>query len=253
MKYLAFDIEIVKEIPEGEDWKEHRPLGISCAATIRTDDTSPIHWYSGQRIKTPLNRPMNTRELRSLISYLFEQSRNGFNILTWNGLGFDFQVLAEESGDFPACSEIAYNHIDMMFHFLCKKGYPLGLQAASLGMGLTGKMEGFHGELAPPMWTNNNERLIELGQPEFAKLSKTEKRDLVILYVGQDVMTTLDLAQIVDKKKHIAWTSRSGKPQSVAFPNGWYPVNKAIKIKTPNTSWRDNPLKREDLLEWTQK
>jgi hypothetical protein len=32
MKYLAFDLEIAREILEGEtDWKAHRPLGITCA------------------------------------------------------------------------------------------------------------------------------------------------------------------------------------------------------------------------------
>lgn len=42
--YLAWDIEIAKTIPDGEtDWKTHRPLGISCAATIET-------WQAGQSI-----------------------------------------------------------------------------------------------------------------------------------------------------------------------------------------------------------
>jgi hypothetical protein len=37
-RYLAFDIETAKLIPENEpDWKSHRPLGISCAATLLAD------------------------------------------------------------------------------------------------------------------------------------------------------------------------------------------------------------------------
>lgn len=33
-KYLAFDIEISKPIPDdATDWEQYRPLGISCAAT----------------------------------------------------------------------------------------------------------------------------------------------------------------------------------------------------------------------------
>lgn len=36
MKYLAFDIEVAKETPEdAPDWKQYRPLGITCAATCK--------------------------------------------------------------------------------------------------------------------------------------------------------------------------------------------------------------------------
>ena len=38
MKYLAFDIEILRPIPDGAgDWKSFRPLGISCAGTLTSD------------------------------------------------------------------------------------------------------------------------------------------------------------------------------------------------------------------------
>lgn len=34
-RYMVFDLEIAKEIPEGtKDWSALRPLGISCAATL---------------------------------------------------------------------------------------------------------------------------------------------------------------------------------------------------------------------------
>lgn len=47
MKYLAFDIEIFKPIPkDAPDWKQHRPLGISCAPdpadSILTHIDAPI-------------------------------------------------------------------------------------------------------------------------------------------------------------------------------------------------------------------
>ena len=37
-KYMAFDLEIAREIPEGGDWQANSPLGISCAG-IRAGDT----------------------------------------------------------------------------------------------------------------------------------------------------------------------------------------------------------------------
>ena len=45
-KYLAFDIEIAKPLVGGDDWKAQRPLGISCAATLRSDQEEPTLWYS---------------------------------------------------------------------------------------------------------------------------------------------------------------------------------------------------------------
>ena len=47
-KYLAFDIEIAKPLPEGiDDWKSVRPLGISCAATHSDDGaTTTFHGIS---------------------------------------------------------------------------------------------------------------------------------------------------------------------------------------------------------------
>ena len=45
-KYLAFDIETAKVVPENEtNWKSHRPLGISCAATLLADSNELVLWH----------------------------------------------------------------------------------------------------------------------------------------------------------------------------------------------------------------
>ena len=36
-KYLALDLETAKITDDASDWKLHRPLGISCAATLLSD------------------------------------------------------------------------------------------------------------------------------------------------------------------------------------------------------------------------
>lgn len=248
MKYLAFDIEIIKEIPEGEDWKKHRPLGISCAATLRSGDISPVRWYSQGGYTQ--GKPMKQVDLLKLVDYMEDQRALGFIPLTWNGLGFDFDVLAEESGDSETSADLAFNHIDMMFHFLCVKGYPLGLNTAAEGLGLSGKTEGMKGDLAPPMWTGDNERLAEMGRPDLARMDDLGKRALILDYVSQDVVTTLEVAETVDKRKHLPWTSMKGRANSAAFPDGWLTVKQAKELPEPDTNWMTNPLKREDLLEW---
>ena len=97
-QYLAFDIETAKVVP-GEDfnWRPHRPLGISCAATLASDSDEPLLWYG----KTPDGSPekqMSQQDAQGLVQYLSKMVADGFRILTWNGLGFDFDILAEESG-----------------------------------------------------------------------------------------------------------------------------------------------------------
>ena len=43
-------------------------------------------------------RPAEPRGIRRLVRYLEDQVGQGFTLLTWNGLGFDLDVLQEESG-----------------------------------------------------------------------------------------------------------------------------------------------------------
>jgi hypothetical protein len=53
-RYLAFDIETAKNVP-GEDfnWRPHRPLGISCAATLASGEAQPRVWHSKTKQGTP--------------------------------------------------------------------------------------------------------------------------------------------------------------------------------------------------------
>ena len=153
MNLLAFDLETARLTPDGEDWHAHRPLGISCYA---------LAWRNEGAIKTVVGHAqdgagspqpqMSRAECRSLVEELADKVSQGYTLLTWNGLGFDFNVLAEEAGMHSACCELARAHVDMMFHFFCLQGYPLGLDTAAKGMGLAGKVEGMDGAQAPILW-----------------------------------------------------------------------------------------------------
>ena len=231
MKCLAFDLEIFKSIPDGEtDWKQHRPLGISCAATLLSDEPSPRLWHAADK-----SRPMNQAEVGALVQYLIERSTHlfdGYNIITWNGLSFDFDVLAEESGMFAECAELAMNHIDMMFHFFCLKGFPLGLDACAKGCGLSGKTEGMSGAKAPELW-------------------QAGEYDKVLEYVGQDVITTLHVAQTVARQKGFDWTAKSGRRNNIRI-NQWVTVGDALTLPEPDTSWMSQPWPRSKFVAWLQ-
>lgn len=232
-KLIAFDIEIAKNFPDGEqDWKRYRPLGISCAATIVAGEAATL-WY-GKTSDGGYAQQMSRAETQELVNYLQDQAAIGGTILTWNGLGFDFDILAEESGMKPACAQLALQHIDMMFHVFCLKGFPLGLDKAALGMGLAGKTPGITGDMAPKMW--------QAGQYQ-----------QVLEYVEQDVQTVIDLWFAVDGLRQLKWTSNRGYPQRLPLPNGWVTVERALSLPTPDTSWMSNPWPRSRFTDWIEK
>ena len=231
-KYCAFDIEICAIVPEGEtNWKSKRPLGISCAATLTSNGEQRL-WYGGQP-GTIYGDKMNLEELRGLVKYLEEAVDAGYPILTWNGMGFDFDILAEESRLFDSCRNLALQHVDMMFHFFCLKGYPLALDTAAKGMGLPGKTPGMTGDKAPLFWSQG-------------------KRQEVLSYVAQDVRTTLDLAIETEKMQRLNWISKTGKSQVAFLPDGWLPVKDANNLPEPDNSWMKEPIDRSRFTGWAR-
>jgi len=245
VKYLAFDLEIVKMIENGQNWKTRRPLGISCVGTMLSGNI-PITWKH-----EPIDAvecTMTKEDLHELLSYMQSRQNEGYSIVTWNGLSFDFDVLAEESGQYDLCRALALSHIDMMFHFFCVKGYQLGLNTAAIHQGLQGKTEGIHGDLAPLMWQGRQDLL----PPELAGMNLVQLRSKTLEYVGQDARTTLELAEVVEKQGYLKWVSKSGKTNIFFLnkPDGWLSVEKALELPEPDQSWMSNPKKRSEFLEW---
>jgi len=225
-KYMAFDIETAKVLPEdASTWKSHRPLGISCAATLLAGDNEPIIWHGGDR--------MTQDEAADLVHYLEDRTQNGYTLLTWNGLGFDLDILAEESNLLPQCRALVTDHVDMMFHIFCLRGFGVGLDAAARGMDIKGKPEGMTGAKAPVMWAEG-------------------KREEVLRYVAQDVRTTLDVALACESVGALRWVSRKGKLRTMKLLEGWLTVEKALELPLPYTAWMDEPWSREEFTGWMQ-
>ena len=229
-KMLAFDIEIAKELPDDlDDFKANRPLGISCAAAL-TGEGDSTEWYGGKRDGKYAEK-MTETEVIEMVNALWDMVQAGHQIYTWNGLGFDFDILFEESGGDERCKLMARSHVDMMFHFFCIKGYAISLDKAARGMGLEGKTEGMDGALAPKMWQ----------QGKFAQ---------ILDYVAQDVRVTLSLARQCDLEKQVRWMSNRGRSQVCPLPVGWLPVDQVLKLPEPDTSWMSTPWPRSKFTGW---
>ena len=229
-KYLAFDIEIAKGFPEGADWHKYRPLGITCAATLAADAEEATLWHGVASDGRPADR-MNPQDIGKLAEHLQSMTAAGHTILTWNGLQFDFPILAEESGMDQQCRGLAREHVDMMFHVFCKQGFPVGLDSAAKAMRLPGKPAGMSGVLAPKLWAEG-------------------KHQEVLDYCAQDVRTTLDLALCCQKQQTFRWITRRGTTKRMPLPDGWLDVAAAMKLPEPDTSWMTNPLSRHKFTKW---
>jgi hypothetical protein len=234
MKLAAFDLEIASEFQEDEKGNiDKSKLGITCAA-IAYSDRDKVWFKSGiPRLTKP--------ESRELVSRLIQAHENGYRILTWNGCGFDFEVLAHESGMLEECGRLALNHIDLMLMVTFTKGWYLGLQTALEGAGLDGKLkrvtlsdgsiiEAMDGSKAPALWASG-------------------EYDAVLAYLKQDVVQLLDLADAILANRGISWTSNNGNPMFVPF-EGLLTVGQCFQIPEPDTSWMKNPPTRLQFVQW---
>jgi hypothetical protein len=92
-KYLAFDIETAKDIPEADfNWRPYRPLGIACTAALKCDDKQPLLWHGKNADRSPAKK-MSQAEAGNVVAELLKLVQAGYTLLTWNGLGFDLDIL----------------------------------------------------------------------------------------------------------------------------------------------------------------
>ena len=230
-RYLAFDIETAKVLPAGEsELLAHRPLGISCGAACMSDTGETITWYGRTSSGDPAPQ-MSEAEAAEMVVDLSAYVNDGYTLVTWNGTGFDFDVLAEESAKRAECIELAMNHIDMLFHAVCVLGHPISLQKAAEGMEIPGKFADMTGAEAPGAWAAG--RYKEL-----------------LAYVQQDAVATAHLAVLCEKRKEMAWITRRGQKRWMSLPQGWLTVRDAQELPLPDTSWMSDPPSREQFTGW---
>jgi len=230
-RYLAFDIEIAKLLPEEVgDLKQHRPLGICCAAALESDE-KPELFYGRDADGRPAE-VMTQTDVSNMVDYLQEKVQAGYTVVTWNGLGFDFDILAEESGREADCRKLAVEHVDMMFHVFCEKGYPVSLDAAAQGIGTPGKPEGINAAMAPKLWADG-------------------ETQTVLDYVAHDCEITLQVATVNEQNGFFQWVTRKGTNSRFNIRQGWLPVREALELPVPDTSWMTKPAwSRDKFAGW---
>jgi hypothetical protein len=229
-RYLAFDLETAKLLPRTvNDVLAHRPLGIACAAAVASGLDEPITWHGrdGDRPSAQMSRD----EAGAMVDDLVALVEDGYTLVTWNGLSFDFNVLAEESGGLDACAGLAHDHVDMMFHAVCRLGHYVALAKAAEGFGLAGKSGGLSGHEAPALWAEG-------------------RYDEVLQYNIQDARLCLDIAREAERRGELNWITGRGRIGRMPLERGWLSVKQARRLPLPDTSWMSDPPARDDALAW---
>ena len=231
MKLMSFDLEISKILPEfSGNLFEYAPLGISCAAVAHDE---VVFWQGIPQL--------SKKECQILVKDLMAYASSGYTFVTWNGCGFDFRVLAQESGMVEECGEMALNHVDLMLLVTFTKGWFLGLDKALQGANIAGKVH--------EVTLVNGEILYNMDGGMAPELCAKEEYDAVLTYLRGDVEQTLELAKVVQETQRIRWTSGRGKAQSTSVPR-LKTVRECFDIPEPDTSWMTDPPRREDFVSW---
>lgn len=242
MNLISFDLEIAEEVT-GSDWKSFRPLGITCAAAMFKNKSEVCKFYYNTS-----NGRLPKNEASEMVDDMLANVSEGYTLVTVNGLGFDFDVLAEESGRYEDCAKLAMDHhVDLMLLPLCRHGWPVGLQAFAEGTRIQGKLkqvtlkdgsihEDMNGAAAPELWARG-------------------EYQAVLDYLKDDVRSTLEVAQVSLETGFLRWVSRKGRLWEMMLPikdgEPYLPtVRECLGWPVPDTSWMDNPIRREDLVAW---
>lgn len=231
MKYASFDIELFNEIEEGAQFPNLQELIPSVAAYCTDTTTIKYYW----------DRPhMSKDTAKNLVVDLQQLVNEGFVLFGWNILKFDLPIIAYYSGMMDECSTLALNCVDPMFNVVCTKGYYLGLDKVLAGAGLESKLhsvrlndgsilDSMSGKLAPHLWQKG-------------------EYSAVLDYLAVDVWQPLKLAFALEESKTMKWISGSGK--SMSMKTELDTVKKCLRYPSVDNSWMDNPVKREDYIDW---
>lgn len=239
MPFAAFDIEIAKELPEDcEDWTQFAPLGISCAAISlrKADGSFDTRFYHAAPA-------LNREQVRAFVADL-SMLADEHTLLSWNGTGFDYQVLAQEASLPITCALMALDSVDLMLDVTFRKGHYLGLDKALAGAGIEGKLHNVTLKDGTP--------IEDMGGAKAPQLWAAGEYDAVLAYLRRDVESLIELAEWVEANRCIRWTSRSGKPNQVDIPS-LCTVEQLFKLPKPDTSWMESAPSRAQFVEWIPK
>ena len=226
MSHVLFDLET--ELIRGSlDLARHVPA-ITIAATLSGEGALDL-WYERDAAGEATGALLGREGAQALVRALEDHARRGDTIVTWNGAGFDFRVLARASGMEEACVALSWDHVDVMFWLHCQKGFSVGLDRAARAAG-SGKTPGLSGADAPRLWNEG----------QYAA---------VMAYLEQDVRALQVVYEEAIRARGLRWRNARGL---LSIAEGTLcTVREAYALPLPDTSWmRRAPWTREKFVGW---
>jgi hypothetical protein len=246
MSFLAFDMEIAKPVPDGADLLAHGP-GIACAALATEGETETVVMFDPAAMPDlfdPATKVMTRAGATRVLLALDAAVGRGDTIVTWNGAGFDFRLLADETGRRADCARLALKSVDMMFQVLCERGHPLSLDSALKGAGLPAKVN---------QVTLGNGHAAPITGADAPRYWQEGEYTAVMRYCAADSERTLALAVACQHSRRLSWISQKGRSNDMYLRSGWLTVEQCLALPLPDTNWMTRPMSRGDVLAWTKR
>jgi hypothetical protein len=246
MPFVAFDMEIARPVPDGTDLLAHRP-GIACAALAREGEPQALVMFKPAEMPDlfdPDTKTMTQEGATRVLLALDAAVGRGDIIVTWNGAGFDFRLLADETGRHSDCVRLALDSVDMMFQVLCDRGHPLALDSALRGAGLPSKVD---------QVALRNGQVVHIDGADAPRYWQEGECAAVMEYCAADAERTLALAVACQRSRRLAWISQRGRRNEMNLGPRWLTVRQCLALPLPDTSWMDRPILRKDALGWIGK
>lgn len=190
----------------------------------------------------------NGDEVEDMLKELLVLDELGYILTTCNGASFDFKQLMYSLPDYHhEIAQLCARHFDPTCVVLCRRGFPVGLDAMASYMVGEGKIHS----------TTLNDGITKatIEGVQAYDFWKRGEREAVKTYLKGDVMQQLALAQAIRRTNTIKWQSKSGKLVSVRAAtekptSGLMMVEEAIRLPVPNTSWMSEPIDRQASYRW---
>ena len=228
-KFAAFEIKTNHNFPEDENL----PGLIFCASVALSDDDTRHQFYDLDCPSGRIAETMTQQTAVELLDALTRLEEAGYQLCSWNGLGYDLKALAASTERFDKCRELAFRHTDVMFDFHCRNGYPVSLRAAAQAMEIaTGEYRQQEADI-PSLWAS------------------PAQRERIVAENGCDAQTVLEVARYAWETESIAWITRRGQLRRCDIPGGPVTVCEALKMPQPDTGWMSDPIPRKSFYEWT--
>ena len=224
--YVAFDIETTGLIGTTNPWPE-----VTCAATRLVDgNTLDVRtWHSDYAAI------MSHDTINELLAYLWECYLRNIVVVTFNGAGFDFNVLYGITKN-PLAKQLASGHCDLMYQFAVAHGYFASLQSFCDGIGIEGKTGKAVDAIA--MW--------ETDKDEVLKYCENDVRALGDVYAH--VLATGG-AKRQTKRGTITFSSFElddrGRLMTVAMA-----AERVVQNMVPDQSWMKDPPNLLNTVAW---